>query len=312
MGKVTTKIAAICLTAMLLISSFAFTGCGLGKDDPETPVTIQPVNYVHIKWADQIPQNDAMMNSTGGAYMGIYTGISVTAPTSYTKYTWVKVKGEDGNVASATGAPGKDGVDGEDGLSAYQIAVDNGFTGTEAEWLESLKGKDGTNGTDGIGIDGQNGKSAYEIAVDNGFVGTEQEWLESLKGADGKNGEDGTGVNARITSAVGRVPRTNYSEIITHIDKAGGFVYMLKLYCNTYSTPEDIVIEWVNCSAVHSVSNSRRYYILSGDPTVADSQVILMVPIAPYFKNYFEYGDNPTIRVSGIDVELAQIENATY
>ena len=32
---------------------------------------------------------------------------------------------------------------GNDGKSAYEIAVDNGFTGTEAEWLESLKGADG-------------------------------------------------------------------------------------------------------------------------------------------------------------------------
>lgn len=30
--------------------------------------------------------------------------------------------------------------DGLSGESAYQIAVDNGFVGTEAEWLESLKG----------------------------------------------------------------------------------------------------------------------------------------------------------------------------
>ena len=51
--------------------------------------------------------------------------------------------------------------------TAYDIAVENGFEGTETEWLESLKGK-----------------SAYEIAVDNGFVGTEEEWLESLKGND--------------------------------------------------------------------------------------------------------------------------------
>jgi hypothetical protein len=29
------------------------------------------------------------------------------------------------------------------GLSAYQIAQFEGFTGTEAEWLESLKGQDG-------------------------------------------------------------------------------------------------------------------------------------------------------------------------
>ena len=29
------------------------------------------------------------------------------------------------------------------GKSAYDIAVENGFKGTETEWLESLKGKDG-------------------------------------------------------------------------------------------------------------------------------------------------------------------------
>lgn len=33
--------------------------------------------------------------------------------------------------------------DGTDGLSTYQIAVINGFGGTEAEWLESLNGADG-------------------------------------------------------------------------------------------------------------------------------------------------------------------------
>ena len=33
---------------------------------------------------------------------------------------------------------------GNDGKSAYEIAVDNGFVGTETEWLESLKGEKGT------------------------------------------------------------------------------------------------------------------------------------------------------------------------
>ena len=35
------------------------------------------------------------------------------------------------------------GTDGSNGKSAYEIAFDNGFEGTEAEWLESLKGEDG-------------------------------------------------------------------------------------------------------------------------------------------------------------------------
>nr|WP_312984371.1 hypothetical protein [Clostridioides sp.] len=39
---------------------------------------------------------------------------------------------------------GRNGVVGSDGKSAYQIAKDNGYIGTESEWLESLKGKDGT------------------------------------------------------------------------------------------------------------------------------------------------------------------------
>lgn len=100
-----------------------------------------------------------------------------------------------------------DAEKGKDGKSAYEIAVENGFVGTEIEWLESLKGADGKNGVDGApgqdGIDGKNGadgqdgangsdgKSAYEIAVANGFIGIESEWLESLQGKDGIDGEPG-------------------------------------------------------------------------------------------------------------------------
>ncbi|OYS80646.1 hypothetical protein CBG04_09760 [Limosilactobacillus reuteri] len=89
------------------------------------------------------------------------------------------------------GLPGKDGVAGQDGKSAYQVAVDNGFDGTEVEWLRSLHGNDGLDGKSGRdGLPGQSGKSAYEIAITNGFTGTETEWLESLKGRDGHDGKD--------------------------------------------------------------------------------------------------------------------------
>lgn len=89
------------------------------------------------------------------------------------------------------GLPGKDGVAGQDGKSAYQVAVDNGFDGTEVEWLRSLHGNDGLDGKSGRdGLPGQSGKSAYEIAITNGFTGTEPEWLESLKGRDGHDGKD--------------------------------------------------------------------------------------------------------------------------
>ena len=65
------------------------------------------------------------------------------------------------------------GANGKDGRSAYEIAIENGFVGTVAEWLESLKGRDGLPGKDGAdglpGKDGTNGKD----------------------GKDGRNGKDG-------------------------------------------------------------------------------------------------------------------------
>lgn len=103
-----------------------------------------------------------------------------------------------------SGSNGTNGKDGENGLSAYELAIQNGFTSSLAEWLNSLKGTDGKDGVDGKdgadglngkdgtdgkdGADGKDGLSAYEIALNNGFVGTESEWLDSLKGKDGTDG----------------------------------------------------------------------------------------------------------------------------
>lgn len=61
-------------------------------------------------------------------------------------------------------------IRGPTGLSAYAVAVSNGFSGTQSEWLESLVGA-----------------SAYQVAVANGFSGDEDAWLTSLLGADGSD-----------------------------------------------------------------------------------------------------------------------------
>lgn len=102
------------------------------------------------------------------------------------------------------------GPRGEKGYSAYELAVKNGYTGTEEEWLKSLQGPQGVKGDTGAvgpagnngadGKDGADGLSAYEIAVQRGFNGNEDAWLQSLQGpqgekgpagADGKNGVNG-------------------------------------------------------------------------------------------------------------------------
>ena len=51
----------------------------------------------------------------------------------------------------------------KNGLSAYELAVSEGYSGTLQEWLVSLKGD-----------------SAYKTAVNAGYKGTENEWTQSL------------------------------------------------------------------------------------------------------------------------------------
>lgn len=101
------------------------------------------------------------------------------------------------------GDPGVKGDTGTAGKSAFQTAVANGFVGTEAEWLLSIKGAKGDPGTPGVkgdtgekgldgvampgtpGTPGVAGKSAYDVAQENGFVGNVDAWLASLKGTAG-------------------------------------------------------------------------------------------------------------------------------
>lgn len=72
-----------------------------------------------------------------------------------------------------TGDPGPIGLTGEPGKSAYDVAVMNGFSGTEAEWLASLKGKDGVDGEPGKNgswyypcVDKNSANYGYWILVD--------------------------------------------------------------------------------------------------------------------------------------------------
>lgn len=84
------------------------------------------------------------------------------------------------------------GANGKDGRSAYEIAIENGFVGTVAEWLESLKGMNGVDGKDGLpGKDGKDGLPGKDGT--NGKDG--------LPGKDGRDGRDGKdGVSPDLTN----------------------------------------------------------------------------------------------------------------
>lgn len=50
--------------------------------------------------------------------------------------------------------------------SAYQIAVNQGFEGTEAEWLESLRGEQGPQGVSGVYVGSGDMPDGYDIQID--------------------------------------------------------------------------------------------------------------------------------------------------
>lgn len=80
--------------------------------------------------------------------------------------------------------------------SAYEIAVKNGYKGTEKEWLATLQGQDGK--------DGQSltAKDLYEQAIAEGFEGTYLEFCQSVLGLDLRENNDVDTIAKNITSVV--------------------------------------------------------------------------------------------------------------
>ena len=77
------------------------------------------------------------------------------------------------------------GEKGDKGLSAYEVAVELGFIGTEQEWIDSLKGEKGDKGDTGEqgiqGIQGERGEKG-----DTGEQG-----IQGIQGIQGERGEKG-------------------------------------------------------------------------------------------------------------------------
>jgi len=92
------------------------------------------------------------------------------------------------------------GAQGIQGLSAYQVAVQHGFEGTEAEWLISLKGEKGEKGEQGIqgpvGPKGEQGEQGIQgIQGPQGEPGPQGPKGDT--GPQGPKGDTGSGLNIK-------------------------------------------------------------------------------------------------------------------
>ena len=104
---------------------------------------------------------------------------------------------DDISVTEETSPSASVGEDLPRGKSAYEVAVENGFSGTETEWLASLKGATGAPGADGK--DGTDGKTPYVGDNGNWFVGSDDTGKPS-RGEKGDKGDTGATPNLTIGS----------------------------------------------------------------------------------------------------------------
>lgn len=104
-----------------------------------------------------------------------------------------------------TTATVSDGTNGTNGKSAYQVAVDEGFVGTESEWLASLvgakgdDGADGTNGSDGVSPVANVSKTGDQIKIHiQDAIGTTEETIDMSTYAKASD----------VTAIQGKIPST--------------------------------------------------------------------------------------------------------
>lgn len=138
---------------------------------------------------------------------------------------------------------------GQDGKSAYQIALEEGFEGSQTEWLESLKGEDGAKGEQGeSGSDGVSPTVAIEsISGGHRVTITDANGSHPFEVMDGVDGSGGDGSGDMLKS----VYDSDNDGVVDDAKKLGG------------KTPEEYA------SANHTHSEYLTDYTET-DPTVPD------------------------------------------
>lgn len=137
-------------------------------------------------------------------------------------------------------------------INAYDIAVKNGFVGTEQDWLLSLKG---ANGEDGDDLDIND---LYEAAKEDGFEGTLMEFIQSLSVSVQENNATNI-ISQNLTSVVSitcgfiqttvtgtyfpkeekKVGGSEGSGVVVHLEKNRGVAYIVTNYHVVYNVNSD-------------------------------------------------------------------------
>ena len=84
--------------------------------------------YVHIRYASNYPSSNNDMGTNPDKWIGVYSGTSASAPTSYTSYTWYEWKGLTGDTGNGIASVLKTSTSGL--VDTYTVTFTNGNTTT--------------------------------------------------------------------------------------------------------------------------------------------------------------------------------------
>ena len=152
-------------------------------------------------------------------------------------------------------------VGGTAGKSAYEVAVENGFEGTEEEWLDSLKGDTGPRGEKGdkgdTGPRGEKGdKGDTGPQGDKGDAGPQGP--AGADGAPGKDGEKGDKGDPGEAGPKGEKGDPGESGV----------------YVGTDTPPDDVDV-WVDPSGSASLKSEVWKFTLEDETTVEKTVVVI-------------------------------------
>ena len=117
---------------------------------------------------------------------------------------------------------------GKDGRSAYEIACENGFVGTEEQWLQSLKGLNGNDGEDGEDLDIN---KMYEAALEDGFTGSMAEFLKEYFSVNVEENSRTEIIAHNVMSSVDLICThrvSAYGQTVNTISQGSGVIYYLE------------------------------------------------------------------------------------
>lgn len=191
---------------------------------------------------------------------------------------------------------------GEDGLSAYELALQEGFDGSLTDWLQSLKGKSFDSG------------ELYSVAVQNGYEGSYLDFVREVLLPDTSSSVNNISMgllsSVKITAQFEVVQHTIFGDQITKETSGGsGIIYRLdKENGEAYIITNNHVVYNSAATSESGISDNISVFIYGQESSAYAISAQYIGSSATYDIAVLKVSDSEIIRNSG--VVAASIENS--